>query len=35
MTLAVSKDEFCFLKELENQIDVTIGALLRYVHVEL
>ena len=30
MTLAVSKDELC-----ENQIVVTVGALLHYMHVEL
>ena len=27
MTLAVSKDELCFIKHRENQIVVTIGAL--------
>ena len=35
MTLAVSKDELCFVKQRENQIVVTIGALLHYLHVEL
>ena len=31
MTLAVSKDELCFLKQRENQILVTTGALLHYI----
>ena len=35
MTLAVSKDELCFVKQRENQIVVTVGALLHYMHVEL
>ena len=35
MTLAVSKDELCFMKQRKNQIVVTIGALLHYIHVEL
>ena len=29
MNLAVSKDELCFVKQRQNQIVVTIGALLR------
>ena len=28
MSLAVSKDELCFVKQRENQIVVTVGALL-------
>ena len=28
MNLAVSKDELCFVKQRENQIVVTVGALL-------
>ena len=35
MTLAVSKDELCFVKQRENQIVLTFGALLHYMHVEL
>ena len=35
MTLAVSKDELCFVKQRENQIVVTIDSLLYYIHVEL
>ena len=35
MTLAVSKDELCFVKQRENQIVVTIGALLQHIRVEL
>ena len=35
MTLAVSKDALCFLKQRENQIVLTIGALLHYTDVEL
>ena len=35
MTLAVSKDSFCFVKQRENQIVLTIGALLHYTNVEL
>ena len=35
MTLAVSKDELCFVKQRENQIVITVGALLHYIHVEL
>ena len=35
MTLAVSKDALCFVKQLENQTVVTVGALLHYMHVEL
>ena len=35
MTLAVSKDELCFVKQRENQIVVTVGALLYYIQVEL
>ena len=35
MTLAVSKDAFCFVKQRENQIVLTIGALLHYTDVEL
>ena len=34
MTLDVPKDELCFVKQRENQIVVTIGALLHFVHVE-
>ena len=30
MTLAVSKDELCFVKQRENQIVVTVDALLHY-----
>ena len=30
MTLAVSKDALCFVKQRENQIVLTIGALLHY-----
>ena len=35
MTLAVSKDELCFVKQRENQIVVTIETLLHYFDVEL
>ena len=35
MSLGVSKDELCFVKQRENQIVVTVGALLHYMHVEL
>ena len=35
MSLAVSKDELCFVKQRESQIVVTVGALLHYMHVEL
>ena len=35
MSLAVSKDELCFVKQRENQIVVTVGALLHYMYVEL
>ena len=35
MTLAVSKDAFCFVKQRENQIVLTIGALLHYTNAEL
>ena len=35
MSLAVSKDALCFVKQRENQIVVTIGALLHYTDVEL
>ena len=35
MTLAVSKDALCFFKQRENQIVLTIGALLHYTDVEL
>ena len=35
MSLAVSKDELCFVQQRENQIIVTVGALLHYMHVEL
>ena len=35
MTLAVSKDALCFVKQRENQIALTIGALLHYTDVEL
>ena len=35
MTLAVSKDALCFVKQRENQIVLTIGALLHYTGVEL
>ena len=35
MTLNVSKDKLCSVKQQENQIIVTIGALLHYIHVEL
>ena len=30
-----SKDAFCFVKQRENQIVLTIGALLHYTDVEL
>ena len=35
ITLAVSKDALCCVKQRENQIVVTIGALLHYTDVEL
>ena len=35
MSLAVFKDELCFVKQRENQIVVTVGALLHYMNVEL
>ena len=35
MTLAVSKDALCFVKQGENQIVLTIGASLHYTDVEL
>ena len=35
MTLAVSQYELCFVKQPENQIILTIGALLHYIHVVL
>ena len=35
MTLAVSKDLLCFVKQRENQIVLAIGALLHYTDVEL
>ena len=35
MTLAVSKDALCFVKQRENQIVLTIGALLHFTNVEL
>ena len=35
MTLAVSKDALCFVKQREKQIVLTIGALLHYTDVEL
>ena len=35
MSLAVSKDELCFVKQHKNQIVVTVGALLHNMHVEL
>ena len=35
ISLALSKDELCFVKQRENQIVVTVGALLHYMHVEL
>ena len=35
MTLAVSKDALCFVKQRENQIVLTIGASLHYTDVEL
>ena len=35
MNLDVSKDALCFLKQRENQIVLTIGALLHYTDVEL
>ena len=35
MTLAFSKDALCFVKQRENQIFLTIGALLHYTDVEL
>ena len=35
MTLAVSKDALCFVKQRENQIVLTIGALFHYTNVQL
>ena len=35
MTLAVSKDALCFVKQRKNEIVLTIGALLHYTDVEL
>ena len=35
MSLPVSKEELCFVKQRENQIVVTVGALLHNMHVEL
>ena len=35
MTLAVSKDALCFVKQRENQIVLTIGTLLHYIDAEL
>ena len=35
ITLAVSKDALCFVKQRENHIVLTIGALLHYTDVEL
>ena len=35
MTLAVSKDALCFVKQRENQIVLTNGASLHYTDVEL
>ena len=35
MTLDVSKDALCFVKQRENQIVLTIGALLHDTDVEL
>ena len=35
MNLDVSKDALCFVKQRENQIVLTIGALLHYTDVEL
>ena len=35
MTLAVSKDALSFVKQRENQIVLTTGALLHYTDVEL
>ena len=35
MTLAFSKDALCFVKQRENQIVLTLGALLQYTDVEL
>ena len=35
MTLAVSKDALCLFKQCENQIFLTIGALLHYTDVDL
>ena len=35
MTLAISKDALCFVKQRENQIVLTIDALLHYTDVEL
>ena len=34
-SLTVSKDALCFVKQRENQIVLTIGALLHYTDVEL
>ena len=35
MSLAVSKDELCFVKQRKNKIVVTVGEFLHYMHVEL
>ena len=35
MSLAVSKDALCFVKQRENQIVLTFSALLHYTDVEL
>ena len=35
MTLGISKDEMCFVKQRENQIVVTIGALLHCINFKL
>ena len=35
MTLAVSKDALCFVKQRKKQIVLTIGALLHFTVVEL
>ena len=35
MPLAVSKDELCFVKQRQNQIVVTSGAMLHNIHFEL
>ena len=35
MAVALSKDALCFVKQRENQIVLTFGALLHYTDVEL